>query len=128
MSNENNNNGSGSPQPDYSNGSSQPISYSVAAPLLHAYKTHPARLFVKNAGEPETVLKALRFDRNDIEQLLSGSVTHLFVMFAVKPGDTDYLTIIAGGVEDPENDGGILNTDLLYDYCEPCPNKCPVNF
>jgi hypothetical protein len=48
-------------------------------------------------------------------------------MFAAKPEEPDYVTIVAGGVTDPDDNGGILNKNLLYDYCEPCPNKCPNN-
>lgn len=106
---------------------SKPIDFDVALPLLNAYKTHTAKLYVNNGGANSPVLKGLRFDRSDIEALLTGNVTHLFLMFAVKPGEPDYLTIVAGGVTDPDDTGGILNKNLLYDYCEPCPNKCPNN-
>lgn len=105
---------------------SQEIPDSTGSTLRGAYIVNPNALKVMVNGQEE-VLKGLRFEKEDIVNLFRPGVTHLFLMFAMSPVNPAYMTIIAGGVLDPNNDGGVLDKTLQYDYCEPCPNKCPLN-
>jgi hypothetical protein len=104
------------------------ISWAVAQPLIADYYTRPDALQVWLPSGVVTTLKGLRFSAGDIQALLDQpDVTDLYLMFATSPTNPNNITIIAGGVADAADDGGELQKNLLYDYCEPCPTKCPTN-
>lgn len=104
------------------------ITWDQAAPLIAAYATRPDALKLELPTGTIMTLKALRFSKANILSLLEKpDTTDLYLMFANSPTDPDNITIIAGGVCDPEGTGGLLDKSLLYDYCEPCPTKCAVN-
>ena len=104
------------------------ISWTVAAPLIADYYTRPDALQVWLPSGVVTTLKGLRFSVGDIQALLAQpGVTDLYLMFATSPTNPNNITVIAGGAVDAAGDGGVLQKNLLYDYCEPCPTKCPTN-
>jgi len=107
------------------NGYSDEITWTLAEPLIVDYSQRPDAMKVELPNGEVAVFKALRFSKEHIENLLKqGDVTDIYLMFATSPLNANNITIIAGGVVDPSNTGGTLLTGLLYDYCEPCPNKC----
>lgn len=109
------------------NSFSAEIPWVEAEPLIADYARRPDAIKVELPDGVVTTLKALRFSVENIRQLIDrGGVTDLYLMFATSPVNASNITIIAGGVNDELGDGGFLLTDLLYDYCEPCPNKCAM--
>ena len=101
------------------------IPWDIARPLIADYATRPDALKVELPDGTVQTLKAYRFSATEIQNLLNQpNVTDLYLMFATSPQNPANITIIAGGVNDKALDGGYLLTNLLYDYCEPCPNKC----
>lgn len=110
------------------NNLSAEISWIVAEPLIADYYRRPDALRVALPGGVITTLKSYRFSVEDIRALIDqDQVTDLTLMFATSPTDPTNITIIAGGIIDPDNTGGDLVKTLLYDYCEPCPTKCAIN-
>jgi replicative DNA helicase len=103
------------------------ISWIQAKPLMDSYKQRTDAVKV-HLPDGDKVLKGLRFEKAHIEALLSKpGITHLFLMFANSAQDANNITLVAGGVADSSDNGGVLDTGLLYDYAEACPSKCPSN-
>jgi hypothetical protein len=103
------------------------ITWEVAEECIENYleRTDPVKVEIPGGGLQ--TLKALRFDKNQILNLLTADVTHLYLMFTDSPLNSANITIIAGGLTDPDDNGGELKTDLLYDFCDTCPTKCASN-
>ena len=86
-----------------------------------AYDIHPNRLKLPDGQ----TLKGLRIDRQDIESLIAtAGYTDIYLRFIVEP-DSNQISILAGAVV-PGGLHGQCDKDNLYDYCEPCPQKCAV--
>jgi hypothetical protein len=104
------------------------ITWEEAVPLMADYYQRPDALRVVLPNGTITKLKGLRFEAADIQSLLDqDGVTDIYFMFANSPTDPKNITIIASGVVDPEGNGGEILKEMLFDYCEPCPSKCPTN-
>jgi len=104
------------------------IPWALAEPLITEYYLRPDALKVALPDGVVTILKSYRFSADDIRRLIDqDQVTDLTLMFATSPTNPTNITIIAGGIIDPDNTGGELVKGLLYDYCEPCPTKCATN-
>lgn len=105
------------------------IEWAEAKEMIKAYWIHPDNIRIP-IGDPRVlnVLKGFSFNAADVRQVLDTGVEQLFVMIAVrgedvdKPKDQQYFTLILGGID---SHGKLLQAPL-YDYCEPCPDKCPV--
>ena len=110
------------------NSMSAPITWEEAQPLMAEYYRRPDSLKVSLPSGVITTLKGLRFSVKDIQTIMDqDGITDIYLMFANSPVNPTNITIIAGGVADPEDNGGELNKNVLFDYCEPCPSKCPTN-
>ncbi|HYG49571.1 MAG TPA: hypothetical protein VD905_01660 [Flavobacteriales bacterium] len=118
---------------------SGPVTAQQMNGMLAAYQAHNSKIKVKKTDGTIVDCYGMRFNADDIANILnitrdpSNSVKELFLMFGAKPmvaGQSDtYITIIGGGiVEDSSCAGGRLVTNVLYDFCDPCPTKCPKDF
>lgn len=104
------------------------ITWAEAVPLMNDYYQRPDAIRVVMPSGGITKLKGLRFEAAHMQELIDqDGVTHIYLMFANSPVNPQNITIIASGVVDPENNGGEILTEVLFDYCEPCPSKCPTN-
>ncbi len=103
--------------------------------MMQAYQSHPKKLEVDNEGTIQT-LKGLRIDVEHVRQIINRTdieITHLMVIFGVKEEDLNkptsdqyFTTAFAGISEDSQNPDGALVTNYIYDFCMPCPPKCPT--
>ena len=93
------------------------------AKIMHTkYLQNPLK--VKINGNIKT-LKGFSFDKSDILDILNRTdqnVKELFIFFGADP--EGFVKIIAGGIS---NDNNSILSDKLYDMCDPCPDKCPIN-
>lgn len=112
------------------------VEYSDLQNMQAAYLAHPDCLSITYFGGNKAPLKALRLPVEEIRKIIDRDdnieVKYLIAFFGHRQEpDGDHFNITFGGVCDepgnPGNDRGLLLKDQLYDYCEPCPNKCPNN-
>lgn len=110
------------------------ISWDYAKLMIRDYRENPHALQIHTpmAGGPNSErLDGFSIRREHIEAIFNydNQVDEIFMMFAVTqeshPRDYDqqnFTTVIAG----LRNNN--LVTGKVYDFCDPCPTKCPVNF
>lgn len=103
---------------------SRPIPWADAKKMMTAYENSGLDL----PGPDGKKLKGLRVSRKDIEDIFDQGpeIVDIGMFFGLREvNGEDCLTTILVGIE---NDGstGKLATSLAVDFCEPCPNHCPV--
>ncbi len=123
---------------------SQPLKWSDAIPMITEYRSNPKKLtkIYKDpaTGQPvQKILQGFRIDSADLQDLINRGATEVFISFAVSPKcvgkdpEKQGFTIIVAGVKPTETSGecGELMLDdveePVFEYCDPCPPKCPVN-
>jgi len=117
---------------------SQPITWAEAQNMQNAYLVNPAALKTEDGSGGYATLKGFRIDVQAIQNIIAGInasgnpvqnlATEIFVFFGVCPADLPkpaadqcFTTIFAG--IDANNE---LQQNVIYDYSNPCPNKCPT--
>ena len=117
--------------------SSNQIAWADAQVMINAYMANNKHLKVKlPTGQFET-LKGLRISSDDLKSIINrtdgNEVNDVFIAFGVKqselgsaPDQQTFTTIFIGIGDDSTNPNGKLLTDIVMDFCEPCPQKCPT--
>lgn len=108
-----------------------PITFDDAKDLIGNYNDLPneAKLKVLIKGQQE-VLHGFTFDiEHALELAQINGVKSLFLAIAYKKnqpsGKPDGYTTVLFGMD--ENDNLITTDRKMYDYCDPCPDRCPKN-
>ncbi len=106
----------------------QLISRNTAKTMALYYEQNPNHLSINNY-----TLSGFRVKRGTVENILAqDDITELYLMFGVSPATLNNpvaqqeFTIAVMGIEDDGTPYGTIPLDgLIYDFLEPCPNKCP---
>jgi|GEM_PF-1417276 len=103
------------------------IKFPAAKIQAAAYTSGTNLIYVYDAEGNKVPLKGFRFDVAHIDKLVKiAGATHIHFVVAVSPTNPSNLTLIAGaGIEGIA--GYTIDQSLLFDFCEPCPSKCPTN-
>ena len=108
---------------------SDPIDWDDVKLMVQKYWIHNQPLFIATGDIPELkVLKGLSIDANEVQDIINKGAKEIFIMMAVrkkdldKPKDDQYFTTVICGVDEE----GKIMEEPMYDYCEPCPDKCPT--
>lgn len=106
---------------------SQTIPWKDAKELIKAYHNHSFSI----PGPSGKKLKGLRLDLEDINEMCNTNYkfpfSEIIMLFAIKAdenGNEQVTTIIA-----PIDAHNHIITDekKVFDYCDPCPERCPSN-
>jgi len=117
--------------------SSNQIAWTDAQDMINAYMANNKHLKVKLPNGQFETLKGLRISSDDLRSIINRTdgkeVNDVFIAFGVKqselgsdPDQQTFTTIFIGIGDDPTNPNGKLLTDIVMDYCDPCPQKCPT--
>jgi hypothetical protein len=119
------------------------ISFELAKECHLAYLKHPTYKLPMPpvAGQMQKYWKGYRIKRNEVMEIFKDqNVTELFVFFGVRPPDlvnsvsdeNKKITLIFSPIivdpDDPTNPNGKIDENgKIYEYVDPCPDKCPTN-
>jgi hypothetical protein len=109
------------------------IGYSDAMEMHRMYKEHPDCLRFPDGR----IMKGFRIGKDQIESMLEiDGFKDLFVFFAVHPYtknmaiNSQRFTLVFAplkAVSATDIYGQIVEEGPLYEYVDPCPDKCPTN-
>ena len=111
---------------------SQEITLKAAKELVRNYNHHDDRLRTTIDQQVHT-LTGLTMDRQSIELILNNTdhdITKIFIAFGYHFKEDNELelegfTTVLFGIDDSKN--LVLEDNVIIDYCQPCPDKCPDN-
>lgn len=104
-----------------------------AKPMINRYIDHLFRINTPSGKR----LKALMVDGDKLRQLLLNTdVNEVALLFAVREDtlpdgskEQHFTTVIAGiNHQNGDPDQKLILENDVFDYCQPCPAKCPINF
>jgi hypothetical protein len=109
------------------------ITYDMAMELHKLYKEHPDCLRYPDAR----IIKGFRIGKDELDHIRAASeFKDLFVFFAVHPDtkgsaiEGQKFTLIFAPLKAANATdvyGEIIEAGPLYEYVDPCPDKCPRN-
>lgn len=121
---------------------SSPIQPELAIQYLGAYESSPSQCLIYHPNGPmgnPMPIQGFYFDIDDINNIIKnllGATTGKYEFYlGIGINDQGDHTLIAGAVEVIFHDNGTTekerklihnsNNHPIYDYCNPCPPKCP---
>jgi len=96
-----------------------------------AYLNHPRQLltYLDSSQTDIKILRGFKIDVDTFETIRGKGAKHFFLFFCTRKEDIEgpsakqRFTIAVSGADA----GNVILTNNIYDYLDPCPDKCPNN-
>lgn len=104
------------------------ITWNQAKCIVGSYNDHPKRLMTTQNGQSVT-LHGFTFPKENLMDLFNETgAEKIFIALGHHSNDPaidDGFTTLIFGLDDGDN---LITDDYkIFDYCDPCPKKCPTN-